>query len=192
MLRRKFLALALTGLAALAVAALPAEARGRRGCRGGGCGSGSCGTACGGGGGSYSPCGSVGYAPAPQAPMAAAPQAEGVTVAALGGPVGAADAMGEVNAARAQRGLPPFERDEGLMAAAQAAADFRAARGIEGHTRNDFAFLPPGAHATAAGCAAWEPSWGFGSCCMYERWRVAGAAWAWGRDGRRYCHLFVR
>ncbi len=102
------------------------------------------------------------------------------------------DALNEVNAARARRGLPPFQRDPGLSIAASRAADFRASRRIAGHTSNDFGFIPPGAHATAAGCAAWTPDFGWGSCCTYERWRYAGAAWAMGHDGRRYMHLYVR
>jgi hypothetical protein len=101
-------------------------------------------------------------------------------------------ALDEVNARRAQRGLPPFQEDAGLTAAAQGASEFRAARLIEGHTANDFQFLPPGAFATAAGCAAWPPEMGWGSCCSEEMHRYAGAGWAMGRDGRRYMHLFVR
>lgn len=109
-----------------------------------------------------------------------------------GGFEGSVEALDEVNAARASRGLPPFTRDPGLTVAARSAAVYRAARHMEGHTPNDFAHLPAGAHATAAGCAAWEPSWGWGSCCAYENWTYAGAAFAVGRDGRRYMHLFVR
>jgi hypothetical protein len=30
------------------------------------------------------------------------------------------------------------------------------------------------------------------SCCVYENYTYAGAAWVSGRDGRRYMHLFVR
>ncbi len=105
---------------------------------------------------------------------------------------GGSDALGEVNATRARRGLPPFQRCEALSVAASKAADFRAARHIAGHTSNDFGFVPRGTHASAAGCAAWTRDWGWGSCCTYERWRYAGAAWAMGRDGRRYMHLYVR
>lgn len=99
--------------------------------------------------------------------------------------------LAEVNAQRAQRGLRPYQFDPGLTQAAQAAANFRASRGIEGHC-NDFSFLPPGTHAAAAGCAAWQPGTGFGACAMYENWTYAGAGSAIGRDGRRYMHLFVR
>jgi len=102
------------------------------------------------------------------------------------------DALAEVNAARAVRGLRPFLKDADLTAGAINVADFRAARLMAGHTGNDFAGLPEGCTATAAGCAAWEPSWGWGACCTYENHRYAGAAWAIGRDGRRYMHLFVR
>jgi hypothetical protein len=101
-------------------------------------------------------------------------------------------ALAEVNAARAARGLRPFVEDAGLTAAAQGAAEFRAAKLIAGHTENDFAFVPAGCSASAAGCAAWEPGLGWGACCSYEQWTYAGAAWSLGRDGRRYMHLFVR
>jgi hypothetical protein len=101
-------------------------------------------------------------------------------------------ALKEVNAARARRGLPPYKEDKRLTVAAHGAAKYRAARLIAGHTPNDFQFVPKGGVAQAAGCAAWEPSWGWGSCCTYENWRYAGAAWAMGRDGRRYMHLFLR
>ena len=102
------------------------------------------------------------------------------------------DALDEVNAARAARGLRPFLRDPGLTAGAINVADFRAARRIAGHTQNDFAGLPEGARADSAGCAAWPPSLGWGSCCWTENWVEAGAAWAMGSDGLRYMHIFVR
>ena len=102
------------------------------------------------------------------------------------------DALAEVNAARATRGLRPFIKDGALTVGAIKVADFRAARLIPGHTNNDFAGLPAGSSAAAAGCAAWEPSWGWGACCTYDNYTYAGAAWAMGRDGRRYMHLFVR
>jgi hypothetical protein len=102
------------------------------------------------------------------------------------------DGLDEVNAVRAARGLRPFVRDNELTRAAAGCADFRAARLIAGHTSNDFTALPSGAYAAATGCAAWTPDWGWGSCCTYENWTYAGAAWTTGRDGRRYMHLFVR
>jgi hypothetical protein len=102
------------------------------------------------------------------------------------------DAITEVNAARAARGLPPFIHDPVLSQAAQSCADTRARFGIAGHTANDFAALSPGSSARAAGCAAWEPGLGWGSCCTYEAYTYAGAAVAIGNDGRRYMHLFVR
>jgi len=102
------------------------------------------------------------------------------------------DALDEVNAARAARGLTPFVKDADLTAGAINVADFRAARLMAGHTGNDFAGLPVGCTANAAGCAAWEPSMGWGACCTYEGYRYAGAAWAMGRDGRRYMQIFVR
>jgi len=101
-------------------------------------------------------------------------------------------ALDEVNATRAQRGLRPFILDPALAQGAQAAANYRAANRMEGHTSNDFAFLPPGSSAAAGGCAAWSPSMGWGACCTYDNYTYAGAGWAYGLDGRRYMHLFVR
>src|ERR1700733_9056457 len=80
------------------------------------------------------------------------------------------DALAEVNATRRARGLAPFIKDASLTAGAINVADFRAARLMEGHTSNDFGGLPVRAVATAAGCAAWEPSWGWGACCTYENY----------------------
>lgn len=105
---------------------------------------------------------------------------------------GSDDALAEVNRQRAARGLRPYVNDPLLNAAARACAAFRAAHWIHGHTNSDFAFLPPGAHATSAGCAALEPSWGFAACCVYDNYTYAGAAWVMGSDGRRYNHIFVR
>lgn len=101
------------------------------------------------------------------------------------------DALDEVNAARKRIGLPPFVRDEGLVTAAMNCSQYRAIRQISGHV-NDFGFLPAGTSASAAGCAAWSPSMGWGSCCWKENYKFAGAGWTKGRDGRRYMHIFVR
>lgn len=106
---------------------------------------------------------------------------------------GADDALEEVNAERAKRGLKAFLPDPLLNKAALACAKQRASRSIHGHLpESDFHYLPEGAHATAAGCGALEPSWGWGSCCAYDNYTYAGAAWVMGNDGRRYMHLFVR
>lgn len=102
------------------------------------------------------------------------------------------DALAEVNAVRAQRGLRPFVRDELLTQGALAAARQRAAGRIAGHLPNDFGMLPPGGLASAAGCAVRSPGDGFAACCVYEDFRFAGAASAIGPDGRVYHHLFVR
>lgn len=101
------------------------------------------------------------------------------------------DALDQVNAQRAARGLPPFARDHGLALGAQAAAAHRASARMFGHTANDFAFLPPGARASAAGCAAYPAHYGFMACCTYDRAIYAGAASVPGPDGRVYHHLFV-
>lgn len=100
--------------------------------------------------------------------------------------------LDEVNAARAARGLRPFILDENLTRGAMACAMYRARNRMDGHTPNDFGFLPPGAHASAAGCAAWPVGMGWGSCCTYDNYQFAGAAYCVGPDGRRYMHLFVR
>jgi hypothetical protein len=102
------------------------------------------------------------------------------------------DTLQEVNALRAKRGLPPYVYDEQLALGAVACAKFRAAKLMAGHTQNDFAFLPAGAHASGAGCAAATPGWGWLSCYTYSSYRYAGAAWSMGRDGKRYTELFVR
>lgn len=102
----------------------------------------------------------------------------------------AEEALDEVNALRARHGLAPFAYDEDLTRAAKGCADFRAERLMTGHC-NDFAALPSGASADAAGCAAWHPEMGWGSCCTLENHRYAGAAYSYGRDGRRYMHIFV-
>lgn len=101
------------------------------------------------------------------------------------------EALAEVNATRARRGLRPFIFDEGLTRAAMGCAKFRAERLIEGHYR-DFSALPPGCHASAAGCGAATDGWGWLTCCTYDSYRFAGAAWVRGRDNQHYMHLFVR
>lgn len=127
----------------------------------------------------------VGTGPAPAAARAPAPG-------------GVVDALDEVNAKRATRGLPPYVRDPGLTQAAMGAAKFRADRLIFGHIMNgrgycdDMNFLPAGSTAASAGCAAYPASYGWMSCDIWERNRFGGAAWAVGRDGKRYMHLFIR
>lgn len=120
------------------------------------------------------------------APVATAKPVPITTTAATG------SALDEVNATRAARRLPPFKFDANLTLAAEGCAKYRAANLIEGHTRNDFAYLPAGVFAPAAGCAAWPPQYGWGACCTYENWTYAGAAIVIGRDGKRYMHIFVR
>ena len=114
------------------------------------------------------------------------------TVANAADSAEAYDGLAEVNAARAARGLKPYVYDESLARAAAGCATFRAERLMAGHTSNDFSALPSGVHASAAGCAAWEPTMGWGACCTYDNYTYCGAAWKMGRDGRRYMHLFVR
>lgn len=105
------------------------------------------------------------------------------------------DALEEVNAARAARGLKPYLPDPLLTQAAYAAASYRAARLINGHVdgpRGDFHFLPEGAVSNTAGCGGLEPSWGWGACGTYGNYTHCGAAWVLGRDGKRYMHAFYR
>jgi hypothetical protein len=100
--------------------------------------------------------------------------------------------LDEVNAVRAQRGLRPYILDENLARGAGACAVYRAQHRLEGHTSNDFGFLPPGTHARSAGCAAWPVGMGWGSCCTYDGYQFAGAGFCIGSDGKRYMHIFVR
>lgn len=105
---------------------------------------------------------------------------------------GCDDALYEVNQERARRGLRPFLPDPALNQAARSCAQIRASRRISGHLPNDFSYVPAGASARSAGCGAMEASWGWGTCCTYENYTYAGAAWYMGSDGKRYMHLFVR
>lgn len=103
----------------------------------------------------------------------------------------ASDALQEVNAARAARGLPPYLEDPGLTAAAMACAQVRAMHRIAGHI-NDFAYLPAGSYAGAAGCGAMDASWGVQVCDKFANWRYAGVASVMGSDGKMYHHAFYR
>ncbi len=133
------------------------------------------------------------YQPAPVAPVTSTSYSSPVSATdPAAASVADGDGLDEVNALRAARGLRPFLRDEGLTAGARACAAARAARFQFGHTSNDFAFLPPGAHASAAGCAAYPASYGWMSCCVYDGGTYGGAAWVTGADGKRYMQLFVR
>lgn len=131
-------------------------------------------------------CASTAFAQCPQCGRYDCPNSQQRTA------IGSDNALNEVNAARARRGLRPFIFDAALTQAAQSCARLRAARHIHGHLSNDFAYVPSGSRATAAGCGALEPSWGWGTCCTYENHTYAGAAWVMGSDGKRYMHLFVR
>ncbi len=102
-----------------------------------------------------------------------------------------ADALWEVNSQRAARGLRPYIRDEGLTIAARGAAACRASNLCFGHTSNDFAFLPSGCSAVAAGCAAYADNV-FMACAVYDNYTYCGAAYVIGRDGKRYNHAFYR
>lgn len=122
--------------------------------------------------------------PAPQP----APPAKPVVDAA------AIDALDQLNAQRATRGLRPYLRDENLMIAARSAAVFRMRLRMHGHTANDFQFLPSGCTSVAAGCAAWPAAMnlGFGACGTDGSYTYAGAATVLGPDGQEYHHAFYR
>lgn len=102
------------------------------------------------------------------------------------------EALSEVNALRAQRGLRPYIFDPLLTEGARRIATVRAQNRIFGHLPNDFSLLPQGASAAATGCAAYPPSYGWMSCAVYDNYTYAGAAFVMGADGKRYMHLVVR
>lgn len=105
------------------------------------------------------------------------------------------DALAEVNACRAQRGLKPYVNDPLLAQSAYAVASFRAANLISGHVegrRGDFGFLVNGAESNTAGCGALDVSWGWGACATFDNYTYCGAAWVMGRDSKRYMHAFYR
>jgi len=99
------------------------------------------------------------------------------------------DALAEVNALRAARGLPAFIYDEKLTIAAQKCAEFRASHRITFHTENDFSFIPAGGSARASGTGV--SSGQFSACCILENYKHAGAAVV-EVNGRRFCQVFVR
>jgi len=102
------------------------------------------------------------------------------------------NAIGEVNALRAARGLPPLTEDAGLTAGALNVADFRAQRGILGHTASDSNGLPIGVTCRAFGCG-WRTGPGeFTTCHMYGNWTRAGAAKAIGLNGVTLYQIFVK
>lgn len=136
-------------------------------------------------------------APATQAPAAASAPTPSPASSFATSSTGSDDALAEVNAARAQRGLRPYVNDPVLNEAARKCAAWRAERLCDGHCalpEGDFTFLKPvyPVGTCAGGCAAWEPSWGWGSCGTFDNYTYCGAAWVMGKDGRRYMHQFLR
>lgn len=107
---------------------------------------------------------------------------------------GSSDAMDEVNAKRAQKGLRPLQKDPLLCQGAYECAKRRASRGIHGHLpESDFSCLPSGAQASVGGAGALEDSWGWETCAYDNpQYTVGGAAWVRGRDGLRYMSFFGR
>ena len=134
------------------------------------------------------------YAPVP-APVVTAPPGQKTTLEeANKSTQGSADAMGEVNAKRAAKGLPPLIADPLLSQGAYECAKRRASRHIHGHLpESDFSCLPAGAHATVGGAGALEDFWGWETCAYDStQYTVGGAAWVRGSDGRRYMSFFGR
>jgi len=115
------------------------------------------------------------------------------------------NALKEVNAARAARGLSPYLQDDGLTAGAKACAEYRAANRIYSHTNDDMSFLPPGVmqwgppdrngmrqglvHGGTNDYSTGTP--GFKACCMFDNYTHAGA-WTVVKDGRCYHQILVR
>ena len=120
------------------------------------------------------------------------------------------DALHEVNAARAERGLPPYINDPVLAASAKAAAEYRAKYRRPGHLHvfiggveyNDFSFLPAGYQwygpddwsMIDSGCEHPDyPPRDWAACCTHDtEYTHAGAAFAYDANGRRYNHIFAR
>ena len=129
-----------------------------------------------------------------QAPMPAVTTTTTTFATASNNSNGSDDALAEVNAKRATKGLRPLLPDPLLTQGALACAKQRAARHISGHLpESDFSYLPSGGHATAAGCGALEDSWGWETCCYDDpKYTYCGAAWVRGSDGLRYMHVMVR
>ena len=185
----RFMMIALVSLTFLAEVDAGGGCR-RRGCSNGGCSSGGC--SMGSGYVSYGGCSQSGCTIGGAQPVGEV-KTRIDSPASIPSSSGSDDALNEVNAARAARGLRPFINDPGLNAAALACAKQRCARHIDGHLpESDFRYLPSGTNAGAAGCGALDPSWGWGTCCTYDSYTYGGAAWVMGSDGKRYMHLFVR
>lgn len=108
-----------------------------------------------------------------------------VLVLLIGG-VASAMAIEEVNYWRIKNGLPAFTEVPWMTVAAQAKAEYRAARGLkDGH---DGPRRPEGCRE---GTGEATPQWGWLTCCMEETGRYAGAGVAVGADGERYMVLIV-
>ena len=102
------------------------------------------------------------------------------------------DGLEEVNRLRRAHGVAEFERDLELNNAAIKLSLHRAKHLIAGHSDDDFGFLWDRKSADASGVGAAKDEWGWCTCCMLDKYRYAGAAWARGRDGQRYMSIFVR
>ena len=112
---------------------------------------------------------------------------------ATGNSQGSENAMTEVNAKRALKGLPALQVDLLLCKAAHDCAKQRAARNIHGHLpESDFSYVH-GTSATVGGCGALEDSWGWETCAYdSSQYTVGGAAWVRGPNGLRFMHFFGR
>lgn len=105
------------------------------------------------------------------------------------------DALDELNAQRAQRGLPPYRRDPALTKAAMKCASTRAKTHVHGHMQggmSDFTCLDAGVPCECTGAEAPGQNYppGFWTCAMYDNYTVAGAARAFDERGEQYMSLF--
>jgi hypothetical protein len=154
---------------------------------GGGCASGFCGmVGCNGGAVACATCG-VGGAPCPNG-LCPIPQTATIAPQSMLQPIPADPsfdvkvkrngevkaknrskfhAMDKMNARRSSMGLYAYVEDPALQAAAEACVQFKAQNCLSGHTGNDFAFLPAGASAKAAGAdgSPQSPYDPFLACC---------------------------
>lgn len=109
------------------------------------------------------------------------------------GSTAAAAPMDEVNAQRANFGLPPLVEDAALSQWAQMKAEWQASRGIcldNGYNGHEGPNAGPG-YTEGTGCL--PPSWrGWATCAMRVRGsHRAGAGVAIGPDGNRYMCLVI-
>ena len=114
-------------------------------------------------------------------------------LAVLIGSPALAQPMAEVNAQRANFGLPPLIEDARLSRWAQMKAEWQARRGIcldNGYNGHEGPGCGPG-YVEGTGCL--PQHWGWGTCAMRVLGtHAAGAGLAMGPDGKRYMCLVIQ